>query len=371
MRASLALLVGSLAIAGCRCGDDAPAPDVADVPGASADGEPGRAATEAGAPDGAGGATVGDRSAAGAAGKLTGSRSAPPATASRDEVPGGPIPVAPFPPGTDEAAFLTAAGARPAWTAARDRAGLLARHGQRGAAWGLGRRDASGQLWLVDPTETAATLGIRLAGAGGRALDAGAGRIVAWGAWGVDDQRRWTWQVERMVALPPAAGQPAPPEPLPSPPLPGHLVADGPRPADAVPPSQLQKSGQVVFVVVAPPAKPGDGWTIADEVKAQPTALLVLPGEAAIYGGLDYLSPDERWPLVPGAWYAAAAAPSKSSRASKPSAAPSKPPRPSGKPPAPGDLPVLRAVAPPDRVPPPAPSASRKPGKPGATVRDR
>ncbi len=271
----------------------------------------------------------------------------------------------------DEATLL--ASARPAWAAVRERAGLLSRQGHHGGAWGLLRRDADSQLWLIDPIETAAPLGIRLAGAGGRALDAGAGRIVAWGAWVVDDQRRWVWQVERMVALSPAGSDQARrlPDPLPTPPLPGHLVAELPQPPEgALPPSQLQKSGRIVFVVVAPPAKPGDGWTIADEAKGQPTALLVLPGEAAIYGGLDYLSPDERWPLATGAWYAVSAV--GSTRPSRPSRAARPPARPAGKPPAPGDLPVLRAVAPPARVPPPAPPPpARKPKKAGATVRNR
>jgi hypothetical protein len=361
VRASLAMLVALSIAAGCRCGDDgnagAPddvaAPHVADAPGAAADGAPGRAAT--------GSVAAAERRGEGAA-AVSRPSGDPGASPSR--------PASGSPAVTDEAAFLAAAGARPAWTAARDRADLLARHGHRGAAWGHLRRDASGQTWLIDPTETATTLGIRLAGSGGRALDPG--RIVAWGAWAVDDQRRWTWQVERMVALPADARRPAPPDPLPSPPLPAHLVGEQPQPPEgALPPSQLHKSGPIVFVVLAPPAKPGDGWTIADQGgKAPPTALLVLPGEAAIYGGLDYLSADERWPLAVGSWYAVSAAAGKSSRA-RPSASTSKPrPGKPGKPPAPGDLPVLRALAPPARVPPP-PSASKKPSKAGATVRDR
>ena len=356
MRASLAMLVALAA--GCRC-DDAGAPDDVAALGADADVAAGRVAgppVTDGERRGKGGERRGED--AGVVSRPGGSPGAP---------PGGP---ATGSPAVTEAAFLAAAGARPAWTAARDRADLLARHGHRGAAWGHLRRDQSGQPWLIDPTETAATLGIRLAGSGGRALDAGSGRVVAWGAWAVDDQRRWTWQVERIVALPAGARQTAPPDPLPSPPLPAHLVGEQPQPPEgAVAPSQLHKSGPILFVVVAPPAKAGDGWIIADQGgKAPPTALLVLPGEAAIYGGLDYLSADERWPLAVGTWYAVSAAAGKSSRA-RPSSAPSKPSV-RGKPPAPGDLPVLRALAPPARVPPP-PSASKKPAKAGATVRDR
>lgn len=361
MTARLALLVGSLAIAGCRCGDGEPAGGPARPGPAAGTERPSPAPTQA-APE-----PAPTQAATPAPTQAT----QPAATKPAATVPDGPIPIDPYPAGTDEEAFLAAAGALPAWTAVRERSRLLGRQGNRGAAWGLLRRDPDGQLWLVDPIESAAVLGIRLAGAGGRALAADGGRAVAWGAW-LADGSRWVWQVERLVTLPPAgAKQAALADPLPLPPLPGHLVAELPQPPEgAVPPSQLQKAGPILFVVVAPPAKPGDGWTIADQGgKTPPGALLVLPGEAAIYGGLDYLSRDERWPLEPGAWYAVSVAAPGRPRPGKP-AAPSKP-RPAGKPPGPGDLPVLRAAGPPVRVPPPAPPAGRAPKKAGAKVRDR
>jgi hypothetical protein len=106
-------------------------------------------------------------------------------------------------------------------------------------------------------------------------------------------------------------------------------------------PSQLQKPGPVLFTVLSPPAKPGDGWVIADEAKGPPMAFLLLPGEAPIYGGLDYMSPDERWPLEPGSWYAV-------------------PVTVSARPPRKGELPVLRATQAPARVPPPPKPAGKR-----------
>ena len=344
VRASLAVLV-AIAVA-CDCGDDEPE-------GAATGAATGPAAT--------------GRVAIGASQRPdAGAPAAQPDPAPTSAAPPtGPIRAEAFPAGTDERAFLAAAGALPAWAAVRERARLLGRQGNRGAAWGRLRRDGGGQLWLIDPVESSAVLGVRLAGAGGRELHADAGgRVVAWGAWNADAGRRWVWHVERMVALPFA--QPVQAGALPAPPLPGHLVAELMQPPDgALPPSQLQKAGPVVFVVLAAPAKPGDGWIIADHAKGPPAAFLVLPGEAAIYGGLDYLSPEERWPLAPGAWYAVSAAgPSKPSRTRKPVAP--------GKPPGPGDLPVLRASEPPARVPPPgAPPSAKKLNKTGATVRER
>jgi hypothetical protein len=101
------------------------------------------------------------------------------------------------------------------------------------------------------------------------------------------------WKVERLVALG-GGGEPA--KPLEVEPLPGKLVGKGPPPA-----------GARVFWVVAAPAKPGDGWTIADGKDGPPVATLLLPGEAlgAPYGGLDYMAPEERWTLARGKPYAA------------------------------------------------------------------
>ncbi len=248
--------------------------------------------------------------------------------------------------GTGENALLAAAGALPAWVAVLERGRLLARRGERGAVWGRVAPEVEGSLWLLDESGGAPGLGIRLAGAG-RALAVGPGRrVVAWGAWAVDDERRWVWRAERLAALSEVAADTAGrsrPAPVVAP-LPGRLVSDLPAPPDgAMLPSEHGKAGPLLFAVVAAPIKPGDGWAIADRIKGPPSAVLLLPGEAPIHGGLDYLSPDERWALEPGQWYAA------------PATAPSKPPRP-------GDLPVLRARAAPARVPapPPAPLPRRR-----------
>ena len=225
--------------------------------------------------------------------------------------------------------MLAASGALPAWTAVRERGRLLARREERGAVWGRPSA-ALGQVWLLDESEDAAGLGIRLAGAGGRALAPPATRVIAWGAWGTGEQRRWVWRVDRMVALP-GPGKPAPPARIP---LPGHLVTElNAAPEGALPPSERTRSGPIAFAVLAAPVKPGDGWTIADQVGGDPAAALLLPGEAPLHGGLDYLSPDERWSLEPGAWYAAEVS--------------------VGRPPRSGELRVLRARAAPARIPPP------------------
>ena len=247
-----ALATAALLLVGCRCGEDkkaepAPAPVTDELP------------------------------------------AAPPLTPSASITPEA------LPPETREAVLLERA--YPAWGAVLERGRLLGRRGQRGAAWG---RVAAldGALWLLDETPTAPGLGIRLAGAGGAALEVSPGqRVLAFGAWEADE-RRWLWTVERLVALGAAAGAaPAPAAaPLAVEPLPGALVGRG-----AVP------EGARTFWVLVAPVKAGDGWTIADAADGPPAATLLLPGEVlgAPYGGLDYLAPDERWSLARGKPYAA------------------------------------------------------------------
>jgi hypothetical protein len=272
----------------------------------------------------------------------------PPATEPRASPP-SKIELEAMPAGSDERALL--ARAMPAWTAVRARATLLARRGQRGAVWGRVIPPLDGTLWLLDETEAATGLGIRMVGAGQRELSLAPGRrVVAWGSWSVDRDRRWVWTADRLVALP-ASAVPDRASPAPSSsvaPLPGQLVGELAEPPEgAVVPSQRQKAGPVVFAVVAAPVKPGDGWAIADQSKGPATAALLLPGEAPIYGGLDYRSPDERWPLEPGQWYAVSATVPRRSARGAPGA---------------GELPVLRAAAAPVRVPPPpAPPVARRP----------
>jgi hypothetical protein len=206
--------------------------------------------------------------------------------------PAEPVALVPeeLPPETAEASLLERA--YPAWGAVLERASLLARRGQRGAAYGRVAR-IDGTTWLIDETPGARGLGIRIGGAGGARLEVAAGRrVLAFGAWEAAD-RRWVWRVERLVGLR-AAGGDAPA--LAVDPVPGKLLASGAAP-----------EGARVFWVLAAPVKAGDGWTIADEKDGPPVATLLLPGEVlgAPYGGLDYLAPEERWTLARGKPYAA------------------------------------------------------------------
>ena len=195
-----------------------------------------------------------------------------------------------LPPETREEALLERA--YPAWGAVLERAALLGRRGERGAAFGRVAIVGEG-TWLMDETATAPGLGIRIAGAGGARLEVTAGqRVLAFGAWQAEE-RRWVWRVERLVALEAARGEAAVPAVEP---LPGRLLRSGPAP-----------EGARTFWVLAAPVRAGDGWTIADAKDGPPVATLLLPGEVlgAPYGGLDYLAADERWSLAQGTPYAA------------------------------------------------------------------
>lgn len=196
-----------------------------------------------------------------------------------------------LPPETREAVLLERA--YPAWSAVLERASLLGRRGERGAAYGrIAEKD--GESWLIDETPAARGLGIRLAGAGGAALEVTPGqRVLAFGAWEAVE-RRWVWKVVRLVALQGGGG--AAPDALSVEPLPGKLLASGAAP-----------EGARTFWVLAAPVRAGDGWTIADAKEGPPVATLLLPGEmlGAPYGGLDYLAADERWTLARGKPYAA------------------------------------------------------------------
>ena len=284
------------------------------------------------------------------------------------------------------------AAAVPAWTAVSDRARLLARRGGHGAVVGqVAAERGQGYPWLLDETRGAAGLGIRLGFAAGRTPDLAAGeRLLVFGAWTVDSERRWVWRVDRALRLPPAhtsssgavagvagaarpsAGPHAPPasrdagtSPTAAPPgsrdagtsptaaPPGSRDAGtsptaappGSRDAGAsagptlpLPADQLRTAASAppasrVFYVLAPPVRTGDGWTIADSPRGPPVAHLLLPGEREPYGGQDYLSPDERWHLDRRSRYAVPIIPRRY------------PPHLRA-----GELPVLRAAAPPVEV---------------------
>lgn len=189
----------------------------------------------------------------------------------------------------------------PAWRAVVDRASLLARRGLEGDVYGaLGPpvADAPAELrWLIDETEGDGALAIRVAlPAAAAALSAGA-RVQVRGAWTVDAAGRWVWRGARVWRLPGAAPPPAVP--------PGLAPVDEAPPGAPVPPSAARRRGDVVaFWVIAPPAKPGDGWLVADTPDGEPVAFAVLPGERGAYGGQDMLAPDEQWPLEVGGHYA-------------------------------------------------------------------
>jgi hypothetical protein len=269
-----------------------------------------------------------------------------PAAVAADAAPGRP------PPGVrlvDDANLDAVDGTPvlPAWSAVAARSQMLARRGATGAVTGrLGGDAAPGLRWLIDETEGAGALAIRAAlPADGGWIPVGA-RVVLVGAWEVDEHRRWQLAARSVLVL---GGAPPAAEPALQPGL--RVEQADAAPAGALPPSQLAGIGDLLFSVVAPPAKPGDGWEITDVAAAEPrparraarapvapVARLLLPGERAAYGGQDMLAPDEVWPLERGAVYVV--------RASR--VAPARK----------GELPLHRALSVPRRIPEPPPPAT-------------
>lgn len=230
------------------------------------------------------------------------------------EAPAAPAPpaLAPAPPapvlemlaidGTEEST-LAALGAIPAWEAVVARARYLGRRDQAGVVVGRlgGASDGHGRdaRWLVDETEGAGALAIRVVVDDRLELAEGQ-RLVAWGAWWVDDAQRWYWKADRVAGLAPRgdgvpAGDAA---------MPGLDIAMIPAPPEgAEPVSQRTTPGDILFQVRAVPAEPTDGWEIADRSSDEPVARLLLPGERPSYGAQDYRSPDEHWRLERGVPY--------------------------------------------------------------------
>ncbi|MBZ0231620.1 MAG: hypothetical protein K8M05_04670, partial [Deltaproteobacteria bacterium] len=152
--------------------------------------------------------------------------------------------------------------------------------------------------WLVDETEGNGALAIRMAIAGTKPPAEG-DRVAVTGAWTLDDQRRWYWQVASLSPLddaPPAA-------PLDPPSPPGHAIQTGSPPAGWKPISKGKDGGIVTFGVIRAPSGEGDGWLVGDDSFGQPFAYLYLPGERPSYGGHDLRQPDERWVLKRGVTY--------------------------------------------------------------------
>ncbi|HWN70484.1 MAG TPA: hypothetical protein VNM90_22745 [Haliangium sp.] len=239
----------------------------------------------------------------------TGSRDAtaparPPADAAAEpEPPQPPPPVDTGPleldhlvadPG-DEAEALRRLGAVPAWQAVVERGRYLARRGQQGVVFGrVGgpvAEPSSSHRWLVDETEGEGALAIRLAFDPLVAVAQGQ-RVVAWGAWHLDAERRWYWHAERLALLPAAEGSPTTDvERLVIP-----VIDQAPR--SAVPVSRLEGDGEILFEVRGSPRHFTDGRTIADPGDIRAAARLLLPGEQPSYGGQEYRAPDERWQLA-------------------------------------------------------------------------
>ena len=243
----------------------------------------------------------------------------PPADAS-DEPVREPEPVDPG----DAIADL---GAVSAWQAVIDRAQYLARRDQHGVVYGtLGAPImvpgptpppmadagvaakpidaglvASDYVWLVDDTEGNGALAIRVAL--GKFADKGkqGDRVALGGAWALDDQRRWFWQVDALTPLPAA-----PPSDLKDPPsAPGHDIRDGNLAQGSRTISVAKDGDAVYFMLTGPnqPVMPGEGWPVSDELGDPIFALLNLPGERPSFGGQDMRTPDERWLLKRGQTY--------------------------------------------------------------------
>ncbi len=206
-------------------------------------------------------------------------------------------------PGGGAGSAADALGALPAWQAVVDRDRYLARRNQRAVLAGRigGEAIAPGARgvvrWLVDETEGNGALAVRVAISGKAPADGE--RVAVEGAWTLDDQRRWYWQVTSMSTL----DGPAPPAPPDPPSTPGHLVGTGSPPSGWRPISKARDGGIVTFGVVRTPRGEGDGWLVADDSFSPPFAYLYLPGERPSYGGHDLRHPDERWVLKRGVTY--------------------------------------------------------------------
>ncbi len=208
-----------------------------------------------------------------------------------------------------ERATLEALGAERVWNAVVERERYLARRGDRGIVYGRagGESDSgtgsgsesesgsgTGHRWLIDDRKGDGSLALRT-----DLPDAVApgDRVVVWGAWQVDDQRRWYWRADRIARLP---AKPAHRRPDPyAAPAPGHRIATlAEVPAGAVPLAELTTSGGgLLFQVVRGPLRPSDGWAIADSSRDEAAAILRLPGEREAYGGQEMRSDDELWHL--------------------------------------------------------------------------
>jgi hypothetical protein len=149
---------------------------------------------------------------------------------------------------------------------------------------------------LVDDTESDGSLAIHVAFPA--AAPKQGTRVALTGSWALDETRHWYWKAESVTELP--NGPPPPADPSP----PGHAIVAAPAPADAKPVTQMgEGNGTIVFQIVAPPRRDGDGWTIAAQLGDPGVARLVLPGDRPSYGGHDLRTADERWQLARAVTY--------------------------------------------------------------------
>jgi hypothetical protein len=197
-----------------------------------------------------------------------------------------------------------ALGAIPAWQAVVDRDRYLLRRNQQaviagrvgGEAIAPGARGAV--RWLVDESEGNGALAVRIADTGTKPPAEG-DRVAVAGAWTLDNERRWYWQVASLSPL----EDPAPATPPDPPSAPGHTNGTGAPPAGWKPISKGRDGGVVTFGVIRAPSGEGDGWLVGDDSFGTPFAYLYLPGERSSYGGHDLRQADERWLLKRGVTY--------------------------------------------------------------------
>lgn len=235
------------------------------------------------------------------------------------------------PEAPDPGAQLADMDAVPAWQAVVDRAQYLERRGQHGVAYGtlgpsvmvvgpppVAPTDAgvpvklpdaglvaSAFTWLVDDTEGNGALAIRAKlGTFASQLKEG-DRVALGGAWALDEDRRWYWNVDAITKLPP----PPPPkanEPKDPPSPPGHDIPVVDRIPSGARTISVGREGDLVYFTVngRAPAIDGEGWPVSNELGDPVYALMQLPGERPSFGAQDFRTPDERWQLRRGWMYA-------------------------------------------------------------------
>ena len=206
-------------------------------------------------------------------------------------------------PSDDDPAAALPPGSLPVWQAVIDRDRYLARRGQGAVLIGRmgGEAIAPGARgvirWFIDETEGNGALAVRVAITG--TVPAEGERLALRGAWALDSQRRWYWQVESVAPV----TTPPPPPSTETPVPPGHQVIAAPVPSGYRVVSRGKDGGIIVFGVVRSSNGDGDGWLIGDNSFGAPIASLTLPGERSSYGGHDLRHDDERWQLKRGVLY--------------------------------------------------------------------